>query len=360
MSSCSLEEAHARLQLNGIPTCLPCTGHRAAPLRILYAQPKRGLGGRLSVTTMSAATASIADVSRTDFTNKDDSRDRNKSGQNQAQCTPMPLPALGTQRIIQGNGTTVGTVISLQCPAKHKLVGSKLMCVLGTNSTQWVGKNYCTPLSPYEDYGFRVAVLASIVSLAIIFFMSVAFITCCLLDCIKEDKRKKHDRESDMWHWEEQAQHQEDNSRSRNGNKGRNNNNNNTQEKVLSLWDTDYSAMCDNMQACRCHQQFAYSADCTYGRTPLLSTLPGYNQPLLLQNLESAQISGPPEYNRPPQSSSQTMNPDCQISAMGPGVVWQYGGQQSSLSGVNPSTTDESNTKNNNPAKDFSIRIISV
>ncbi|XP_078111471.1 uncharacterized protein susd3 isoform X2 [Sander vitreus] len=251
MSSCSLEEAHARLQLNGIPTCLPCTGHRAAPLRILYAQPKRGLGGRLSVTTMSAATASIADVSRTDFTNKDDSRDRNKSGQNQAQCTPMPLPALGTQRIIQGNGTTVGTVISLQCPAKHKLVGSKLMCVLGTNSTQWVGKNYCTPLSPYEDYGFRVAVLASIVSLAIIFFMSVAFITCCLLDCIKEDKRKKHDRESDMWHWEEQAQHQEDNSRSRNGNKGRNNNNNNTQEKVLSLWDTDYSAMCDNMQACR-------------------------------------------------------------------------------------------------------------
>lgn len=58
-------------------------------------------------------------------------------------------------------------------------------------------------------------------------------------------------RESDMWHWEEQAQHQEDNSRSRSGHKGRNNNNNNTQEKVLSLWDTDYSAMCDNMQACR-------------------------------------------------------------------------------------------------------------
>ncbi|XP_031172507.1 sushi domain-containing protein 3 [Sander lucioperca] len=309
---------------------------------------------------MSAATASIADVSRTDFTNKDDSRDRNKSGQNQAQCTPMPLPVLGTQRIIQGNGTTVGTVISLQCPAKHKLVGSELMCVLGANSTQWVGENYCTPLSPYEDYGFRVAVLASIVSLAIIFFMSVAFITCCLLDCIKEDKRKKHDRESDMWHWEEQAQHQEDNSRSRSGHKGRNNNNNNTQEKVLSLWDTDYSAMCDNMQACRCHQQFAYSADCTYGRAPLLSTLPSYNQPLLLRNLESAQISGPPEYNGPPQSSSQTMNPDCQISAMGPGVVWQHGGQQSSLSGVNPSTTDEFNTRNNNPAKDFSIRIISV
>lgn len=49
-------------------------------------------------------------------------------------------------------------------------------------------------VSPFEDYGFRVAVLASIVSLAVIFFMSVAFITCCLLDCIREDKRNKHER----------------------------------------------------------------------------------------------------------------------------------------------------------------------
>lgn len=49
-------------------------------------------------------------------------------------------------------------------------------------------------LSPYEDHGFRVAVLASIVSSAIIFLMSVAFITCCLLDCIKEDKEKKEER----------------------------------------------------------------------------------------------------------------------------------------------------------------------
>ncbi|KAM9351000.1 sushi domain-containing protein 3 [Symphorus nematophorus] len=112
----------------------------------------------------------------------------------QAQCTPMPLPALGTQKIIQGNGTTVGTVISLQCPDKHKLVGKELMCVMGNNSTHWVGETYCKPLSPYEDYGFRVAVLASIVSSAIIFLMSVAFITCCLLDCIKEDKRKQEEK----------------------------------------------------------------------------------------------------------------------------------------------------------------------
>ncbi|XP_022594891.1 uncharacterized protein LOC111217345 [Seriola dumerili] len=311
---------------------------------------------------MSAATASIADVSRTDFTNKDDGGDRNNLGQFQAQCTPMPLPALGTQKIIQGNGTNVGTVISLQCPAKHKLVGRELMCVMGTNSTHWVGETYCKPMAPYEDYGFRVAVLASIVSSAIILLMSVAFITCCLLDCIKEDKRKEQETDSDVWQWEEQAQHQEDN-RSRYSHKGRNNNNN-TQEKMLSLWDTHNPAMCDNMRACRCHQEYAYGPVCTYnGPTALLAALPGhdYDQPLLPQNPDSAQISGPPQYPGPPLSSCQTTSPGLvQISAAGPGLVWQYGRQHSSLSGANPSTTDESNTRNINPAKEFSIRIISV
>ncbi|CAG11342.1 unnamed protein product, partial [Tetraodon nigroviridis] len=105
-------------------------------------------------------------------------------------CSPVPLPALGTQRIIQGNGTTVGTVISLQCPAKHRLVGSEMMCVMDNNSTYWTGETYCKPLSRYEDFGFRVAVLASIVSLTIILLMSMAFITCCLLDCMREDKKK--------------------------------------------------------------------------------------------------------------------------------------------------------------------------
>ncbi|XP_070824698.1 uncharacterized protein [Chaetodon trifascialis] len=313
---------------------------------------------------MSAATASIADVSRTDFTNTDGSRDRNKSGQFQTQCTPMPLPALGTQRIIQGNGTSVGTIISLQCPAKHKLVGSELTCVMDTNSTHWVGETYCKPLSPYEDYGFRVAVLASIVSSAIILLMSMAFITCCLLDCIKEDKREKEERESDMWQWEEQVQHQEDN-RSRYSHKGRNNNNNNSQEKVLSLWDTSNPAVCDSMRVCRCHQQYAYGATPTYGPTPPpLSALPGhdYNQPLLPRHPEPAQISGPPpQYFGPHRSSCPSTGPGLvQVSAAEPGLVWQYGGRQSSLSGVNPSSADESNTRNINPAKEFSIRIISV
>lgn len=248
----------------------------------------------------------------------------------------------------------MGTVISLQCPAKHKLVGSELMCVMVTNSTHWVGETYCKPLSPYEDYGFRVAVLASIVSSAIIFFMSVAFITCCLLDCIKEDKRTDNERESDMRQWEEQAHHRED-YRSRYSHKGRNNNNNNTQEKVLSLWDTS-AAVCDNTAACRCHQQYAFGAACSYGAAPPLPILPGYDyhRPLLPRNPESTHVFAPPEYNGPPQP----YNPDLvQTSGAWPGSAWPYGGQQSTFSGGIP---DESSTRNMKPDKECSIRIISV
>ncbi|KAM9855455.1 uncharacterized protein susd3 isoform 2-T2 [Aulostomus maculatus] len=275
----------------------------------------------------------------------------------QAQCTPVPLPALGTQRIIQGNGTDVGTVISLQCPAKHKLIGSELMCVTDTNSTHWVGETYCKPLSPYEEYGFRVAVLASIASSAIILFMSLAFITCCVLDSIKEDKRKKQERESAMWQWQEQARHQDH--RSHFIHSGRNNNNNNSQEKMLSLWDTHNPLLCDNIPVCRCHLQYAYGPVCTYDPTPPHSALPGlsYVQPLIPP--DCAQISGPPQYFRATPSSCQTMSPGLvQISALGPSSVWQYGGQQSSLSEMN--ADDESHARNINSDKDFSIRIISV
>nr|XP_020485293.1 sushi domain-containing protein 3-like [Labrus bergylta] len=307
---------------------------------------------------MSAATASITDVSRTNFIN---GRDLSSSVQSQNQCTPMPLPALGTQKIIQGNGTNVGTIISLQCPAKHKLMGGELTCVLGPNSTQWVGQNYCKPLSPFEDYGFRVAVLASIVSSAIIFFMSMAFITCCLLDCIKEDKRKQHESDPDMWQWEEPPQQQEDR-RSRYSPKSRNNNNNNTQEKLSSLWDTSISASCENMRASRYHQQYTHQPVCTCGPVPLLSALPGcdYDQPLLPRNPQYAQISGePPQCSRPPQSTIQSASPGPdQVPAVGSGRMWQYGGHQTSLSGGNPSNTDEANMRN--LKKEFSIRIISV
>lgn len=304
---------------------------------------------------MSAATASVADVSRTDGTYRDDGRPRNNSGQSQAQCTPMSLPALGTQKIIQGNGTNVGTVILLQCPAKYKVVGGEVTCVMDVNSTHWDGKTYCTPLAPFEAYGFRVAVLASIVSSAIILLMSMAFITCCLLDCVKEDKRKKQQRETDMWQWEEPTQHQGDNA-FRYSHKGRNNNNNNTQEKMFPLWNSHNL----DMQARGYHQeyQYPYGPACAYSRAAPLAALPGhgYDQPLVPRTPESVQISGPPQYLGPPAPSVQPPSPHgVQVSGTGPGPVWQYGRQEHSSP-----TAEECNTRNSNPAKEFSIRIISV
>lgn len=49
-------------------------------------------------------------------------------------------------------------------------------------------------LTPFEEHGFRIAVLVSIVSSGIILLMSLAFLTCCLLDCMKEDKKKQQKR----------------------------------------------------------------------------------------------------------------------------------------------------------------------
>ncbi|KAM7404942.1 hypothetical protein PAMP_012245 [Pampus punctatissimus] len=228
---------------------------------------------------------------------------------------------------------------------------------MGTNSTRWVGETYCKPLSAYEDYGFHVAVLASIISSAIIVLVSMAFITCCLLDCIKEDNRKKQERESDVWQLEEQAQHQMN--RPCYSHKGRNNNNNNTQEKILSQWDTHSPALCENVQGYGYHQHYANGPTYIYDPPLPHAPLPGlnYNQSLLPRNPESVQISGLPQYHRPPLSSSQTPSPGLvQISAVERGLVWQ----QSNLSGVNLSTTDECNTRNIKSANECSIRIISV
>ncbi|MED6256726.1 hypothetical protein ATANTOWER_010283 [Ataeniobius toweri] len=228
-----------------------CILHRAqrgsGALLLRTSKKERRVWAHLPATTMS--TASVADVR---LENKKDSRSRSDPGRPHAQCTPRPLPTVGSQRIIQGNGTNVGTVISLKCPAKHKLVGKDLKCIMGTNSTQWVGETFCQPLSPYENYGFRVAVLASIISSGIILLMSVAFITCCLLECTEEDKNKKEGsaREPNGPHLEGQNQRQED-STSGYSHKGRNNNNNNAEKKALPWWETANPALCDNIQPCR-------------------------------------------------------------------------------------------------------------
>ncbi|XP_057684786.1 uncharacterized protein LOC130911089 [Corythoichthys intestinalis] len=113
----------------------------------------------------------------------------------QPQCPPLPAPPLGNHVINTGNGRSVGTTISLQCPTKHMLVGAELKCVIDANRPRWVGEPFCKSLSPYRDDGFRVAVLASIVSVGIILIMSLVFITRCILNCVQKSTREKQKRD---------------------------------------------------------------------------------------------------------------------------------------------------------------------
>ncbi|XP_061698388.1 uncharacterized protein LOC133512610 [Syngnathoides biaculeatus] len=144
--------------------------------------------------------ASKAHESKMDFT---DGSYQINSGDFRGECPPPPAPRLGNHIINTGNGRSVGTTISLRCPTKHRLVGGELKCVMDANIPRWVGELSCKPLSLFKDSGFRVAVLASIVSVGIILIMSMMFITCCILDCVQKNTKKKQSRDSFKIHFED-------------------------------------------------------------------------------------------------------------------------------------------------------------
>ncbi|XP_061908745.1 uncharacterized protein LOC133653467 isoform X2 [Entelurus aequoreus] len=205
----------------------------------------------------------------------------------QTKCPPLPSPTLGTHVVLTGNGSHVGSMVSLLCPSKHKRVGVELTCVMAANKARWVGELHCTPLSVFEGNGFRVAALASIVSIGVIFIMSMLFITCCILDCIQKDARRRQQRRC-----EKEAD----------GLEGL--------EKYASWWDIHVpDHVCDNSPPRRC----TYS----HGRT---STLPGFSwDQRLIATSDSDRISGPPPYGYVCTRSDHVPLPTRE-----PGLPWQH------------------------------------
>lgn len=189
----------------------------------------------------------------------DGRRVHNQTGQ----CPPLLSPVIGSFKVVAGDGTSVGTVIRLQCPSRHRAVsGSQMLCVWSSNDTHWSGGiPECKPLSRLEDKGFQLALLMSFISFAIILLMSFIFITSCLVRHVKREERKKMERRreretAEFWQQIETEgmelpREVSDIQKIRNNN---NNNNSNTGERRHTGVNRIFTSV-DLHASCRCHLQ---------------------------------------------------------------------------------------------------------
>ncbi|XP_073767443.1 sushi domain-containing protein 3 isoform X1 [Danio rerio] len=163
-------------------------------------------------------------------------------------CPPLASPALGTLQRVSGAGLSLGSVFILHCPVRHQAVsGGQITCEWSQedNSAQWSGGTpHCRPLSHFEDKGFRLALLLSFISCAIILFMSVIFITSCLRGCVKREEKRRIDRARNTELWQQlniaeaemqrEMLHSQKNTNNNNQNNHNNNLNNNNNYKNIN------------------------------------------------------------------------------------------------------------------------------
>ncbi|KAF4019514.1 hypothetical protein G4228_011297 [Cervus hanglu yarkandensis] len=118
-------------------------------------------------------------------------------GNGTGMCVQVQQPLQGTFQVLRGDGTSVGTVIVFHCPSGHQMVGSGLLtCAWKGNIAEWSsGAPMCKTVPPYETFGFKVAVISSVISCAIIMLMSMAFLTCCFVKCVKRGEQRRSDRD---------------------------------------------------------------------------------------------------------------------------------------------------------------------
>nr|XP_032809850.1 sushi domain-containing protein 3 [Petromyzon marinus] len=87
-----------------------------------------------------------------------------------------------------GGALAPGAVLLFACRAGYRLVGgARITCSLRDGTPTW---SATPPVCQEDEMGYRVAVLASVVSGALILVLSTAFVSCCL-----RNRRLRHQQQ---------------------------------------------------------------------------------------------------------------------------------------------------------------------